>query len=135
MRRLLDDGFDPADAIAAIRFAIRVLPDAETFVQRIAEDEACARLRFLLSVDFELDERELDDYLALSYLRDGDPDAAPVLGGFPLASGVLPRLAALFEEGACRRRLEEGWETFTAPDERPTLLEALREKLPGFRPR
>lgn len=134
LRRAIEQGFDPADAIAAIRFAIRVLTDADAFLERLLADEACAPLRFQLTVDFVLDERELDDYLALSYLREGDPDAAPVLEDFPLMPRARSRLAALFEESACRRRLEEGWSTWTEEFERPTLRQALDAKLPGFRP-
>jgi hypothetical protein len=113
LRRAIEEGFDPADAIAAIRFAIRVLPDADAFLDRLLTDEACARLRFHLTVDFVLDERELDDYLALSYLREGDPDAASVLEAFPLMPGAQRRLATLFEEGCLSGRLEEGWSAWT----------------------
>lgn len=134
LQRLLEEGFDPADAIAAIRFAIRVLPDVEQFLARLGGDEACARLRFQLTVDFVLDERELDDYLALSYLREGDPDAASVLEGFPLAPGVKDRLSALFEASACRARLEQGWTRWSEAEDRATLREALSSKVPGFRP-
>jgi hypothetical protein len=129
--RVLAGAFDAADAIAAIRFAIRVLPDDE-LVTRVVSDANQAKLRFDLTLDFLLDERELDDYLAISYLREGDPDADPVLARFPAREDAKRRLAALFEETACRRRVEEGWARWTEPAERPTLRAALRDRWPDF---
>ncbi|MFN8177891.1 MAG: hypothetical protein U0167_08185 [bacterium] len=133
-RRVLAGGFDPADAIAAIRFAARALADVDAFLDRLLADEACASLRFQLSVDFVLDERELADYLALSYLREGDPDASPLLAAFPVAKGAEARLARFFDQAACRRRIEEGWSRFCEPAERAMLLQALQSKFPGFCP-
>lgn len=133
VRRALDGGFDSADAIAAIRFGLRTLPDAG-FLDRLVEDPALEGLRFQLTVDFTLDERDLADYLALSYLRDEDPDAGPLLAGFPVPAPARERLAAFFAEPACRARLRDGFERWTDPEERPTLVRALEEKLPGFTP-
>jgi len=133
-RRVIERGFDAGDAIAAIRFAARVLPDADGFLDLLLDDHDCAQLRFQLGVDFILDERELGDYLALSYLREGDPDAASLLEQFPLSKRAQERLARLFDEQECGRRLREGWWRWTEPAERATLREALQEKLPGFAP-
>jgi hypothetical protein len=134
VRRALAGGFDAADAIASLRFALRVLP-ADEFLDRLLADASCERLRFHLTADFVLDERGLDDYLALSYLREGDPDADPVLARFPVPPRARERLAEFLAEAACRRRLEAGFARWTDPEERPTLLAALGEKLPGFTPR
>ncbi len=133
-RRTLGGDFDPADAIAAVRFVIRALPRWEELVDPLITDPRAGRLRFDLTVDFVLDERDLDDYLALSYLREGDPDAAPVLARYPVPKDAKARLADFFEDSACRRRVQEGWSTWADVAERPTLLEALRSLWPSFAP-
>jgi hypothetical protein len=132
--RALAGRFDPADAIAAVRFVIRALPNSEDFLEQMATGADAARLRFDLTVDFLLDERDLGDYLALSYLREGDPDAEPVLARFPVPESARTRLAAFFEESACRRRVQEGWPSWVEEAERATLLEALRALWPNFTP-
>jgi hypothetical protein len=81
-----------------------------------------------------LDERELADYLALSYLREGDPDAEPLLASFPVGKGAEARLASFFDERACRRRLEDGWSRWCEPAEEELLRVALRSKFPEFCP-
>lgn len=132
MRRVRADAFDPSDAVTALRFALRVLPPDE-FLAPLLEDPALERLRFHLTVDFTLDERSLDDYLALSYLRDGDRDADRVLARYPVPAVAHARLAESLAEPACRRRLEAGFPRWTDPSERELLARALSEKLPGIR--
>lgn len=131
MRRALAGGFDPADAVAALRFALRVTsPDA--FLPAFLADPAQERLRFHLTMDFTLDERSLEDYLALSYLRDGDRDADRTLARYPVPAGAVAELAAFLEENACRRRLEAGFTAWVDAEEREMLAQALAEKLPGI---
>lgn len=131
VRRALAGGFDPADAIAAVRFALRVIPAGE-FLPAFLEDPAQERFRFHLTADFTLDERSLRDYLALSYLRDGDRDADRILTRYPVPTAAAAALAVFLEEGACRRRLEAGFAAWADPDERDMLAHALAEKLPGI---
>lgn len=131
LRRALAGGFDPADAVAALRFALRVIPPDE-FLTAFLADPAQERFRFHLTVDFTLDERSLEDYLALSYLRDGDRDADRVLARYPVPRAATDALAAFFEETACRRRLAAGFVAWVDADERDLLAQALVEKLPGI---
>jgi hypothetical protein len=131
--RALAGGFDSSDAMAALRFAVRALPDEPAFLDRLARDPALEKLRWQLAVDFALDDRALEDYLAISYLRDGDPDIAPRLERFPVSPAARALLEKLFGEGGGRRRIEAGFDEFVDPDERAMLLEALEERIPGFR--
>ena len=127
--RALGGGFDAADSIAAIRFVLRVLPGSD-FLDRLLGDPSCERLRFHLVLDFTLDERELDDYLAVSYLREGDPDADPVLARFPVPAAARERLVVFLAEDKRRRLLADGLTKWTEPEERATLFQALAERLP-----
>lgn len=132
--RVLANGFEPDDAISVLRFALRVLPDADKFISDLTSDTSLDRLRFLLTVDFVLDERELDDYLSLSYLRDADPDSAPLLAGFPIHAGALEQLERMFSDRIVREQLHTGWARHTEPWEREALAKAFSVKLPGFVP-
>ncbi len=131
VRRALAGGFDPADAIATLRFALRVIPP-EGLLPAFLQDAAQERFRFHLTLDFTLDERSLEDYLALSYLRDGDRDADRILARYPIPASAVAALGAFLEEGACRRRLEAGFAVWVDADEREMLAQALVEKLPGI---
>jgi hypothetical protein len=134
VERVRHRGFDPADAIAALRFALRTLPPEDSFLDDLLESADLASFRFHWTVDFVLDSRDLDEYLALSYLRDDDPATADLLRRFPVPEGRLRRLAAFLAPEACRRRIEAGWEAETAPRERAALAAALAGRLGGFTP-
>jgi hypothetical protein len=134
VERVLADGFDPADSVAALRFALRTLPEDDRFVGEVLERDGLVAFRFHWTVDFVLDERDLAEYLSLSYLRDEDPATADLLREFPVPEFRLERLRAFFEPDACRRRIEAGWESGTMPHERDGLASALRDRLPGFAP-
>jgi len=134
LERTLAGGFDPADAVAALRFALRTLPADEPFLDDVLGRPSLAGLRFQWTLDFVLDERDVAEYLALSYLRDDDPDTAGLLARFPVPPARLDRLARFFEADACRRRLAVGWEEHTAPEERHGLAAQIAERLPGFAP-
>lgn len=130
--RAFGGGFDPADAVAALRFALRALPADDGFLDDMLSRADLASLRFQWTLDFVLDEREPADYLTLSYLRDDDPATASLLEAFPIAPGRARTVAAFLADEECRARLEAGWETETSTEERAALAAALREKLPGF---
>lgn len=130
--RVLAGGFEPAEAIAALRFAIRALPAEDPFLDEVLAREELARFRFRWTLDFVLDERGPHEYLALSYLRDDDPETAPLMARFAVPAGRMEKLAAFFGPEACRERLEKGWAGGTGPEERAALAKALEERLPGF---
>jgi hypothetical protein len=132
--RVLSGSLDSADAIAAVRFIVRTHPDPGAFLDHLLRDPALARLRWQITLDFVLDERSLDDYLAVSYLRDADPDAGPRLAGHPVSRDAWARLTEWLDPEASRRRLEQGFASFAETEEREGLREALRERAPGFNP-
>jgi hypothetical protein len=120
-QRVLDAQLDPADAISALRYGSRVLPDPEAFwIDWTARGEL-ARMRFEITLDFALDERGLDDYWTLAYLTNVAIDAA-----------VRDRIAAFFEEDACRARLEEGWRRWIEPSEEEFLASIVTARFPGL---
>jgi hypothetical protein len=131
--RVLAGQLDSSDSIAAVRFAVRVLPDAVGMLDRLRSQPELRRLYWQMTVDFVLDERPLGEYLAVSYLRDDDPDAGPRLRDFPVPPEAQARLEEMFAPEACRRRLEEGFEEFAEPEERGMLLAAFESRVPGFR--
>ena len=132
--RALERGFDSSDAMSVIRFVIRAFPSETTFLDRLMDDPGLERLRWELAVDFALDDRSLDDYLAVSYLRDGDPEVVSRLDSFPVMPAARERLEILLGADGGRRRIEAGFEEFAEPAERAMLLEALAERFPGFAP-
>ncbi len=128
--RLLEGVDDPDDDIPVLRYVLRTSPDAEDLVGRLILDPALDAFRFTLTLDFALDERELDDYLAVSYLRDGDPDSGPMLKPYPVPEGLRRELALWFGGPALCARLESGWLRHTDAAERDSLRRGLEEKLP-----
>jgi hypothetical protein len=132
--RVLARGFDSSDTMSAIRFVIRALPGETALLERVAEEPGLAGLRWQLALDFALDERSLGDYLAVSYLRDGDPDVAPRLERFPVSPAGRAGLERIFGSDGGRARIEAGFEEHADPEERAMLLEALAERFPGFTP-
>lgn len=127
--RTLAGAFEPAEAMAAIRFVARVLPESDAFFARLFAEESLAELRWQISADFALDERELDDYLAVSYLRDADPDAGPRLESFPVGAEAKAQLERFLAADAVRVRLADGFARFADPAERDMLRDAFRERL------
>ena len=107
LRRAFDGGFDAADSLASIRFALRVIP-GETFLPRLLEDDDLEELRFRMTVDFVLDERDLGEYLAVSYLRDGDPEIGDRLAPYPVRESDREILEGFLDRDACRTRIERG---------------------------
>lgn len=134
LERALSGGFDPADAVAALRFAIRTLPAEDPFLGDVLTRPSLAGLRFHWTLDYVLDDRDVNEYVALSYLRDDDPDTAALLAKFPVPPGRLEHLSSFFEADACRERLEADWDAQTAPEEREPLAAQVAERLPGFAP-
>jgi hypothetical protein len=134
VERVIAGGFEPAEAIAALRFALRALPPEDPFLDDVLGRPGLEGFRFRWTLDFVLDERGEREYLALSYLRDDDPATAPLMARFAVPAARREKLAAFFAEAACRERLERGWEEVTRPEERAALSDALRERLPGFAP-
>ncbi len=133
--RTLAAGFGPEDSLAAARFLARVLPAEDDALDRLFQDEALEGLQFAMSLDFVLDSREAEEYAALSYLRDGDPDAAASLRGFPIPETARRAWAAFFDRTRCLERLRRGWLRWTAPEERARLAEWVRKRSPEFEPR
>lgn len=132
VERVLSGGFEPAEAIAALRFAVRALPAEDPFLDEVLERADQETFRFRWTLDFVLDERGEREYLALSYLRDDDPTTAPLMAKFAVPAAQREKLAAFFAPEACRERLQRGWTAATAPDERAALAAAVKERLPGF---
>jgi hypothetical protein len=130
--RLLAGDYDPDDAIPVFRYVIRAAPDPDAVVVSVVTDPDLDALRFALTVDFALDERDLDDYFAVSYLRDGDPDSGPRLRAFPVPPGVRRELSLWLSEPAVRARLETGWTRHPDDAERERLRRGLEQKLPGL---
>jgi hypothetical protein len=134
VERVLAGGFEPAEAIAAMRFAMRAAPADDPFLDEILSRPELEAFRFRWTVDFVLDERGEREYLAVSYLRDDDPATAALMERFAVPPARREKLAAFFAEDACRERLERGWTGITRPEEREALAAALKQRLPGFAP-
>ena len=132
VERTLSGGFEPAEGIAALRFAMRTLPETDQFLDDVLSRPALEAFRFRWTVDFVLDERGESEYLAVSYLRDDDPATAPLMKNFAVPAARREKLAAFFAPDACRQRLQEGWAAVTRPEERDALAESLKARLPGF---
>lgn len=130
--RVLEGGFEPAEAIAALRFAVRALPPEDPFLDEVLQRDDLAAFRFRWTLDFVLDERGSREYLALSYLRDDDPATAPLMARFAVPPARMEKLAAFFGTEACRARLEAGWTAGTDARERTALAAAVKERIPGF---
>lgn len=120
-KRTLDAGFDAADTIAALRYCSRSLPDPGTFWNEWTKRPALARRRFEVTLDFVLDERELDDFWTLGYLPYVAPDAE-----------VRRRIGDFFSEEACRARLERGWDGWVDHAEGAFLVGVVTARIPGF---
>ncbi|MEZ5064163.1 MAG: hypothetical protein R3B81_05480 [bacterium] len=132
LARLAAGALDSSDAIATVRFAIRTVPAGEEPLARLLDTPALEALRWQMSVDYVLDERSLEDYLAMSYLRDTDPDAVRLLERFPIPAAHREQLAAFFADDACRARIAAGFGSFADPAESGLLREGLAERLPGL---
>ncbi|MGQ0721381.1 MAG: hypothetical protein ACT4PE_07405 [Candidatus Eiseniibacteriota bacterium] len=100
--RLLDGRFEPQEGIAALRFALRALPEDDPFLDEVLQRESLAAFREEWALDFMLDERGPAEYFALSYLRDDDPETAEVLACFPVPASRAAKLAAFLD--AAERR-------------------------------
>jgi hypothetical protein len=105
--RLLEGGFEPLDGIAALRFALRALPEADPFLDELLQRPALESFRLQWTQDFVLDERGPREYFALSYLRDDDPETAGVLARFPVPASRVAKLESFLEEAATRARLDQ----------------------------
>lgn len=132
VERTLAGGFEPAEAIAALRFAMRALPEEDPFLDEILTRPDQEAFRFRWTVDFVLDERGEREYLAVSYLRDDDPATAALMARFAVPAARREKLAAFFAPEACRERLRSGWAAVTRPEERQALAQSLMHRLPGF---
>jgi hypothetical protein len=133
VERMVDGGFDAADSVAALRFAIRVLPADEPFLDSLMQSSEQEALCFQLTVDFVLDARELDEYLAVSYLRDGDPEADAVLRRHPIPEVFRRRIERFFAPESCRERIEQGWRKWGSKAEYEELAGVLRKRIPELR--
>jgi hypothetical protein len=131
-KRALEGGFSPGDTLAAMRLLARVLPAEDGFFERLFSIEALEQLRFEMTLDFAMDQRALAEYLALSYLRDGDPEAHDVLRGFPIPEPVRVRLEFFFDAEQCVRRLQFGWNRWIPAEQRESLRKWVRVKFPSF---
>ena len=131
-RRAIEGGFSAGDTLAAIRLLARVLPAEDGFFERLFSIESLESLRFEMTLDFVTDQRDLEEYLALSYLRDGDPEAQEVLRGFPIPEPVRARLVSFFDPGECVKRLREGWSRWVPVEQRESLRKWIRTKIPSF---
>lgn len=131
-RRALEGGFSAGDTLAAMRFLARVLPAEDGFFERLFSVEVLEPLRFEMTLDFVTDQRDLEEYLALSYLRDGDPEAQEVLRGFPIPEPVRSRIEHFFSADQCAQRLRSGWNRWVPAEQSETLRRWIRAKLPRF---
>jgi hypothetical protein len=105
--RLLEGRFEPHDGIAALRFALRALPEDDPFLDEVLQRESLAGFREEWARDFSLDERGTREYLALSYLRDDDPETAGVLARFPVPPSRAAKLAAFLDAAERRARPDQ----------------------------
>jgi hypothetical protein len=105
--RLLDGRFEPHDGIAALRFALRALPEDDAFLDELLRRESLAAFREEWARDFVLDERGPREYFALSYLRDDDPQTAAVLARFPVPASRAAKLAAFLDAAERRARSDQ----------------------------
>jgi hypothetical protein len=130
--RALEGGFTAEDTLAAMRLLARVLPAEDEFFERLFTIEALESLRFEMTLDYVTDQRDLGEYLALSYLREGDPETRDVLGGFPISEPVRARIESFFDPERCAQRLCEGWNRWAPSEQRDSLKEWIRGKIPNF---
>jgi len=129
-RRALEGGFSAGDTLAAMRLLARVLPAEDNFFEKLLSIEALDSLRFEMTLDFATDQRPLDEYLALSYLRDGDPEAEEVLRGFPIPAPVRSRLETFFHPEQCAARLRAGWSRWIPSEQSESMRNWIRGKIP-----
>ncbi|HMB68437.1 MAG TPA: hypothetical protein VKU85_03975 [bacterium] len=132
-RRLLTGGFDPDETPAVVRFVVRALPDADDTLETLLRDPGHERLRFFLTADFLLDERDLPDYLALSYLRDSDPDAPAALTRHPVPDRLRERLARFLEPEVALDRIRTGWKRWASAAECDALRDGIAARWPHVR--
>jgi len=129
-RRALEGGFSAGDTLAAMRLLARVLPAEDNFFERLLAIEALDLLRFEMTLDFAADQRGLEEYMALSYLRDGDPEAQEVLRGFPIPAPVRSRLESFFHPEQCAARLRAGWSRWIPSEQSETMRNWICGKIP-----
>jgi len=134
-RRALEGGFSAGDTLAAMRLLARVLPAEDEFFEKLFAIEALEPLRFEMTLDYFTDQRDLVEYLALSYLREGDPETQDVLGGFPISEPVRARIESFFDPERCAQRICEGWSRWAPLEQRDSLKEWIRAKIPNFEER
>jgi hypothetical protein len=105
--RLLEGNFEAHEGIAALRFAVRALPEDDAFLDELLRRSSLAGFREEWARDFALDERGPGEYFALSYLRDEDPETAGVLARFPVPVARAAKLAAFLEDAERRARPDQ----------------------------
>lgn len=132
--RALAGGFGPEETLAAARFLARVLPAEDDALVRLFTDPALEELQFAMSLDFVLDARDAQEYLALSYLHDADPAAAEALRGFPVPEAARRAWNTFFDASQCIERLRRGWIRRIPFAERAQLAAWVRERAPDFEP-
>lgn len=129
-QRLSSPDFDPDETPAVVRFLVRVPPTSADALTSLLKSPVHERLQFFLTTDFVLDERDLDDYLALSYLRDSDPDSPVALSRFPVPGDAREQLVRFFSEEETVPRIQAGWRRWPTEAERPTLRRGFAVRLP-----